>query len=152
MNFDNISIFIIFCQFSQETSVFYSVVSILNIFAETVDDIFPEEMLCCQNREEIANFGLENFPPRCLMFTELQHVFFVEHGQVADFLNKILFRLKLFSDIFHCNPAIFFSFFFGPQAESILVFIQVNNRVIDNMLGILNNFKITNYSSSVQSK
>lgn len=112
--------------------------------------IFFENMISSENREKVRYFSLEFIPSFFLLRAKFEHVFFVQHCQIAYFLHKFLITSELFPSFFHWNPSIFLCILFCSDSEFIQVFSQIYYGIRNNMLGILNLLTETTKSSSSQ--
>lgn len=95
-----------------------------------------EEFKICQNRFKSIHFLLEMLPNKFLLSWKFFKFFFTENCNVWHCLNEFIFAFILFLDLWQWDPFFFGSLFLCSVMESISRFVQIQIRVIYNMVFI----------------
>ena len=102
--------------------------------------------------KEVKNLFLKRLPNFFFFTHHLLNLFTLQHGETGNFLDELFFWLKFGSRFLHVQPSVFDCLLFRSDLQRLEVCSDVDQRVGDDELPVLNHRINTKSSSSQQSK
>lgn len=102
-----------------------------------MSDVVLEVVQCKDDDEEVANFDFKSIPDLFLVSSQGFDLAGVEHGDVRDCSDKLIFTFILFSGLNHRYPLLFLGLLFGSDFKGLHIFSKIGSRVSDYIFSVL---------------
>lgn len=90
-----------------------------------------------QDCEECNDFLFEQNPELYFFVCIFTVVFFIEHCDIGDKIDQIVFSLVSLSEFLHWDPFALFCLLFSAYFDLCFILTEVNDGIIDDELSIL---------------